>query len=37
MQAQRQQLLPLFQKNEVLFGHDATPGAIAYEVDGDAG
>ena len=36
MQAQRQQLLPLFQKNEVLFGHDATPGAIGYEVDGDA-
>jgi hypothetical protein len=37
MQARRQQLLPLFQKNEILFGHDATPGAIAYEVDGDAG
>jgi hypothetical protein len=36
MQAQRQQLLPLFQKNEVLFGHDATAAAIAYEVDGDA-
>lgn len=36
MQAPRQQLLPLFQKNEVLFGHNATPAAIAFEVDGDA-
>ena len=36
MQAQRQQLLPLFQKNEVLFGHNTTPAAVAYEVDGDA-
>jgi DNA polymerase elongation subunit (family B) len=37
MQAQRQQLLPLFQKNEILFGHDPTPGAIAYEIAGAAG
>jgi len=36
MQEHRQQLLPLFQKNEVLFGHDAKPAAIAFEVDGDA-
>jgi DNA polymerase I len=27
-------LPPLFQKNEVLFGHDATPGLIACEIDG---
>jgi DNA polymerase I len=29
------QLLPLFQKNEVLFGHDGTPGLIACELAGD--
>ena len=28
-------LPPLFQENEVLFGHDATPGLIAFEIDGD--
>ena len=33
MRAHRRQLLPLFQKNEVLFGHDVTPAAIAYAVD----
>ena len=37
MHAQRQHLLPLFQKNEVLFGHDPTPGAVAYEIDRAAG
>ena len=25
----------MFQKNEVLFGHDGTPGLIAFEVTGD--
>ena len=35
--AKPQQLLPLFQENEILFGHDVTPGAIAYEIDGAAG
>ena len=34
--AKPQQLLPLFQENEILFGHDVTPGAIAYEIDGAA-
>lgn len=29
------QLLPLFQKNEVLFGHDGTPGLVACEVVAD--
>ena len=29
-------LPPLFQKNEVLFGHDGTPGLIACEIAGDA-
>ena len=28
-------LPPLFQKNEVLFGHDGTPGIIACELAGD--
>ncbi|MGH7810269.1 MAG: 3'-5' exonuclease, partial [Candidatus Binatia bacterium] len=28
-------LPPLFQKNEVLFGHDGTPGLIALEIVGD--
>jgi DNA polymerase elongation subunit (family B) len=31
----RPQLLPLFQKNEVLFGHDGAPGLIACEIAGD--
>lgn len=35
MKAHRHQLLPLFQKNEVLFGHDATPNLIAVEIAGD--
>jgi DNA polymerase elongation subunit (family B) len=34
-QDHRHHLPPLFQKNEVLFGHDGTPGLIAFEVDGD--
>src|SRR5678816_2609994 len=25
-------LLPIFQKNEVLFGHDGTPGIVAVEI-----
>ena len=25
-------LLPIFQKNEVLFGHDGTPGIVAVEM-----
>src|SRR4029453_3787363 len=32
---QRHRLPPMFQKNEVLFGHDGTPGLIALEVTGD--
>jgi hypothetical protein len=35
MNEPRRHLPPLFQKNEVLFGHDATPGLIACEIDGD--
>lgn len=34
MTAQRQPLPPLFQKNEVLFGHDGTPALIAFEIEG---
>jgi hypothetical protein len=34
MKDPRRHLPPLFQKNEVLFGHDATPGLIACEIDG---
>ena len=34
MSEQKQHLPPLFQKNEVLFGHDGTPGLIAFEIDG---
>jgi DNA polymerase I len=33
---QRHRLPPMFQKNEVLFGHDGTPGLIAFEVTGDS-
>ena len=32
---ERHHLPPLFQKNEVLFGHDAAPGLIACEIAGD--
>jgi DNA polymerase, archaea type len=32
---QRHRLPPMFQKNEVLFGHDGTPGLIAFEITGD--
>lgn len=35
MSQQKYPLLPLFQKNEVLFGHDGTPGLIAVELIGD--
>ena len=34
MSEQKQHLPPLFQKNEVLFGHDGAPGLIAFEIDG---
>ena len=34
MSEQKQHLPPLFQKNEVLFGHDGTAGLIAFEIDG---
>ncbi len=27
-------LIPIFQTNEVLFGHDGTPGLIAFEIEG---
>lgn len=30
----REHLTPIFEQNEVLFGHDSTPGIIAFEVDG---
>jgi DNA polymerase elongation subunit (family B) len=30
----REHLLPIFQQNEILFGHDSTPGLIALEVAG---
>jgi DNA polymerase I len=35
MTEQRYRLPPMFQKNEVLFGHDGTPGLIAFEVNAD--
>ncbi|HLN85555.1 MAG TPA: hypothetical protein VK200_03815, partial [Candidatus Limnocylindrales bacterium] len=35
MNDQKHHLLPLFQKNEVLFGHDGTPGLIACEIASD--
>jgi DNA polymerase elongation subunit (family B) len=28
-----EQTFPLFQKNEVLFGHDSTPGLIGFEIE----
>lgn len=34
MPAQGHPLPPLFQNNEVLFGHDGTPALIAFEVEG---
>jgi hypothetical protein len=30
----REHLTPIFQQNEVLFGHDGTPGIVAVEIDG---
>src|SRR6266508_3768996 len=35
MTEQTHRLPPIFQKNEVLFGHDGVPGLIAFEVQGD--
>ena len=35
MNEQKHHLPPLFQKNEVLFGHDGTTGLIACEIAGD--
>ena len=35
MSEQKHHLLPLFQKNEVLFGHDGTTGLIAGEIAGN--
>ncbi len=35
MNKQHQQLPPLFQKNEVLFGHDGTAGLVALEITGN--
>ena len=35
MTEQTHRLPPLFQTNEVLFGHDGTPGLIAFEIQGD--
>jgi hypothetical protein len=32
----REHLTPIFQRNEVLFGHDSTPGLIAFEIEGTA-
>ena len=32
----REQLTPIFQQNEVLFGHDSTPNIIAFEIEGRA-
>ncbi len=34
MNEQKHQLPPVFQKNEILFGHDSTAGLIAFEVEG---
>ena len=38
MSDRRHPLPPLFQKNEILFGHDSTPGLLAFEItrDGEA-
>src|SRR5262249_7058684 len=30
----REHLTPIFEQNEVLFGHDGTRGIIAFEIDG---
>jgi DNA polymerase, archaea type len=30
----REHLTPIFQRNEVLFGHDSAPGLIAFEIEG---
>ena len=30
----REHLTPIFEQNAVLFGHDSTPGIIAFEIDG---
>ena len=30
----REHSAPIFQRNEVLFGHDGTPGLIAFEIEG---
>jgi len=35
MTEQTHRLPPLFQTNEVLFGHDSTPGLVAFEVQRD--
>ncbi len=35
MTEQTHRLPPIFQKNEVLFGHDGTPELITFEVQGD--
>jgi len=35
MSEQKHHLLPLFQKNEVLFGHDGATGLIACEIAGN--
>lgn len=32
--SKREQLTPIFQKNEILFGRDSTPGLITLEVEG---
>ena len=34
MNEQKHQLPPVFQKNEILFGHDSTPALIAFEIEG---
>ncbi|MDP2602840.1 MAG: DNA polymerase domain-containing protein [Deltaproteobacteria bacterium] len=34
MNERKQQLPPVFQKNEILFGHDSTPALIAFEIEG---
>src|SRR5437762_5296494 len=35
MAQKREHLTPIFQQNEILFGHDSTPGLIAFEVVGN--
>jgi DNA polymerase elongation subunit (family B) len=34
MEGAGEHLTPIFQRNEVLFGHDSTPGIIALEIEG---